>query len=115
MTSYLAVVGPETAWPGARAVSMAKIKDGSSNTILVVESHNTGIHWMEPRDLHTTQMPQSICPTQGQGICSLHGPKRELAQVVFADGSVRALTNDTPPTTVRALLTIAGGEEVELP
>lgn len=114
-TSYLAVVGPETVWPGAKAVSLAKIKDGSSNTLLVVESHNTGIHWMEPRDLHTTQMPLSICPTQGQGICSLHGPKPELAQVVLADGSVRALTDDTPPATVRALLTIAGGEEVDLP
>lgn len=114
-TSYLAVVGPETVWPDAKAVSLAKIKDGSSNTILVVESHNTGIHWMEPRDLHTTQMPLSICPMQGQGICSLHGPKRELAQVVLADCSVRVLTDKTPPATLRALLTIAGGEEVDLP
>ncbi len=120
MTSYLAVVGPETVWPGAKAVSLAKIKDGSSNTLLVVESHNSGIHWMEPRDLHTTQMPMAVNPMRGQGICSCHGAKQDrgrgtCAQCLWADGSVRSLENDTPPATIRALLTIAGGEEVELP
>jgi hypothetical protein len=120
MTSYLAVVGPETVWPGAKAISLAKIKDGASNTLLVVESHNTGIHWMEPRDLHTTQMPMQVNPTQGQGICSCHGAYQDqgrgtMAQFVRCDGSVSALDNDTPPATLRALLTIAGGEEVDFP
>jgi hypothetical protein len=120
MTSYLAVVGPETAWPSDRAVSLGKIKDGSGNTLLVVESHNSGIHWMEPRDLHTTQMSMHVNPTQGQGICSCHGAKQDngrgsCAQCLLADGSVRALDNDVPPETIRALLTIDGGERVFLP
>jgi hypothetical protein len=117
MTSYVAIVGPETAWPDAKPVSMAKIKDGSSNTLLVVESHHSGIHWMEPRDLHTTQMSQQINSSQGQGIRSAHHPKQShgCAMGLFADGSVRVLDGDLAPATVRALMTIAGGEDVELP
>jgi hypothetical protein len=38
-----------------------------------------------------------------------------MAQAALADGSVRTLPDDTPPATVRALLTIAGGEQVEAP
>jgi hypothetical protein len=38
-----------------------------------------------------------------------------MAQFVRCDGSVSALDNDTPPATLRALLTIAGGEEVDFP
>jgi hypothetical protein len=117
MTSYVAIVGPETAWPDGNAVSMAQIKDGLSNTLLVVESHNSGIHWMEPRDLHMTQMSQQINSAQGQGIASAHHPQHAhgCAVGLFADGSVRVLDDDLPPHTVRALLTIAGGEDVELP
>lgn len=117
MTSYVAVVGPKTAWPDAKPVSVAQIKDGSSHTLLIVESHNSGIHWMEPRDLHTTQMSQQINSSQGQGIRSSHRPQQShgCAMGLFADGSVRVLGGDLPPATVRSLMTIAGGEEVELP
>jgi hypothetical protein len=119
-TSYLAVVGPETIWPGDKAVSFDKIRDGTSNTLIVVESHDSGIHWMEPRDLHTLQMPMAVNPLHGQGICSCHGAKKgtdrgDCAQFVRADGSVGLLENDTPPATVRALLSIDGGEQIELP
>jgi hypothetical protein len=40
----------------------------------------------------------------------LHG-----AFVGMADGSVRWLPETTPPETVRAMLTIAGGEKIVLP
>jgi hypothetical protein len=110
LTSYLAVVGPETAWPDEKACEFRDIKDGTSNTLLVVESHGSGIHWMEPRDLHTGQMAREINPSHGQGICSCHGAKRDLAQVALADGSVHVLFNDLTREEVETLLTIAGGE-----
>jgi hypothetical protein len=110
LMSYLAVVGPETAWPGEKARTFRDFKDGTSNTLLVVESHGSGIHWMEPRDLHTGQMAREINPSHGQGICSCHGSQREIAQAAFADGSVDALSNDLTREEVEALLTIAGGE-----
>ena len=110
-TSYLAIVGPETMWPGAKALDMADIKDGASNTVAVVESHNSGIHWMEPRDLHTLQMPLAVNPPHGQGMCSCH-PAHDgsIAQFLRIDGSVGQFTNATPPAEIRAALTRAASD-----
>lgn len=108
-TNYVAVVGPQTMWPGAKATKLTDLADGTSNTIMVVEVENSGIHWMEPRDLHVTQMPMVINPPSGQGISSAHV---KCALVVFADGHTQALLNDIPPETLRALLTINGGEKI---
>src|SRR5262245_35909985 len=59
-TNYLAVVGSATMWPGATARKRDEIKDGASTTILIVENHGLGIHWMEPRDLAFDSMPFDI-------------------------------------------------------
>ena len=116
-TSYVAVVGPGTAWPGAKTIDIADIKDGTSNTILVVEVKNSGIHWMEPRDLDASQMPMTINakPLGSSATLDISSGHKGVAQVAFADGSVRAIPEDTPPVTLRAMLTIAGGEKVEEP
>src|SRR5205823_4350421 len=93
MTSYVAVVGPETAWPGKQTRRTEDVADGTSSTLLVVEIANSGIHWMEPRDLHVLQMAPTINPKAGQGISSRHIGG---AQVLFADGSVRFLSEKLP-------------------
>jgi len=116
-TSYVAVVGPGTAWPGAKSIDLADIKDGTSNTILVVEVKNSGIHWMEPRDLDASQMPMTINakPLGSSATLDISSGHKGVAQVAFADGSVRAIPEDTPPATLRAMLTITGGEKVDQP
>ena len=48
-TSYVAVVGPGTIWPGTVQVGNSQITDGTSNTLVLVEVTNSGINWMEPR------------------------------------------------------------------
>jgi hypothetical protein len=108
-TSYVAVIGPNTVWPGSKATKFTDLSDGTSNTIMVVETFNSGIHWMEPRDLHMTQMPLVVNPQQGQGISSDHP---NVALAVFADGHTSALTSKTPPDILRRLLTIADGEPI---
>jgi len=105
--NYVAVVGPKTTFPEDRCVRTADMIDGTSATILLVEVYNSGIHWMEPRDLHIHQMPMAINPAQGQSISSDHN---DGANVSFADGSVRFLRNDTSQATIRALLTRSGKE-----
>ena len=117
-TSYVAIVGPNTVWPEEKSVNMKQITDGTSQTLLVVEVHDSGIHWMEPRDLHVLQMPMAINPIRGQGISSIHGSgndrgRGQRAQVVLCDGAVKVLDNDLPPETLRALLTIAGEETLQ--
>jgi len=115
-TSYVAVVGSKTVWTTendkVHPVRIADIIDGTSATILLVEVENSGIHWLEPRDLHITQMPMAINPPRGQGISSGH---KGGANVACADGSVHFLKSDTPSATLRAWLTRNGKESVPRP
>ena len=60
-----------------RHVAVSDISDGAANTLLVVEIANSGIHWMEPRDLHLVQMAPTINPKSGQGISSRHTGERK--------------------------------------
>jgi prepilin-type processing-associated H-X9-DG protein len=111
LTNYLAVIGPRTAWPGDKVVSLNDITDGPGNTILVVEVADSGIQWAEPRDLHVLQMPHGI-NRPGQGISCNHGGG---AMVAFADGSVKFLPDSITPAQLDAMLSIAGKEVVRLP
>ena len=105
--NYLAVVGPETVWPGAATVTTADITDASSQTILLVESQDTGIHWMEPRDLPFADMDFRI---NNPG--SITSPYTDPA-VVMLDCSVKRLLPGLQPDTLRALFTIRGGESLD--
>ncbi len=109
-TSYVAIVGPGTAFPdGNKNVSMAAIRDGTSNTVVVAEIADSNIHWMEPRDLRIDEMSFVINDKTKPSISSRHG---DGAHVLLADGSVRWLSNSTPPEVVKAMLTITGGERI---
>ena len=116
-TNYLAIVGPNTAWPDGKAVHLSQVSDGTSNTLLVVEVHDSGISWLEPRDLHISQMATAINPPRGQGISSRHGSHNDkgpgsCAMAIFCDGHTEVLHNDLPPDLLRAMLTARGGEDV---
>jgi hypothetical protein len=50
-TSYVAIVGPETLWPDDRMVSYEELA-ANRTRILLTEVQDSGIHWLEPRDLH---------------------------------------------------------------
>jgi prepilin-type processing-associated H-X9-DG protein len=108
-TSYVAVIGDRTAWQGARPTALRDFKDGTSNTLLVVEVANSGIHWMEPRDLHVSQMASKINAKSGQGVSSRH---QGVAYALMADGSVRSLSDTMSENVLQSLLTINGGEEI---
>jgi prepilin-type processing-associated H-X9-DG protein len=113
-TSYVLVIGPKTYWPtkGNGYFRDADIINGLSNTLLVVEVADSGIHWMEPRDLQIDQIPMEVNSDSGLGISSHH---EGGANVGFADGSVRFLDNKTAPEDLRALLTPFGRDKDRLP
>ncbi len=110
-TSYVAIVGPQTIWPGTSTVKMADIIDGTSNTIILAEVANSGVHWMEPTDLDASQMSLLINAAKGPGISSGH---KNGANVAYADGSIRFLANKISPAALRAALT-RNGKEVLVP
>ena len=109
MSSYVAVVGAGTAWPGATSAKLADFSDGANQTIMLVEMVNSGIHWMEPKDLDFAKMPMAINAKSGKGISGEHA---RGANVAFADGHIEFLKDDTSPALFRALLTIHGGEHL---
>lgn len=114
-TNYVAVIGPNTAWRSdGTVVSVKDFTDGVSNTILLVETKEAGIHLFEPRDLSLDQMILSINSPVGQGISSDHRIKTQSLgiHVLMADGTVWRLPDKTPPEVIHALLTINGGEKI---
>ena len=120
-TNYVAVVGPNTAWPGLRGANLKDdFPDGAENTILVVEVADSGIDWIEPRDLNFDAMNFQPNSAAGSSISSGHKTKGSwpwskdvhVVNVLFADGHVESLPVDTPPETLRALLTANGGEKI---
>ncbi len=96
---------------------MNDIKDGPANTIMVAEAAKQGIVWLEPRDLDTKKMSfqiGAISRTPQGDVCediSSHHPG--LANVLFCEGSVRAISeHPANPKTLEALTTIDGGEKI---
>jgi hypothetical protein len=118
-TSYVAVVGPATVWPGKEPVKISDITDGTSDTLIVVEIANSGIHWMEPKDLDLSTTTLGVNPPQGPAISSAHPrdkwdrPSSQTANVLLVDGSVHVLTRQVSSEDLRALLTIAGREKID--
>jgi uncharacterized protein DUF1559 len=112
-TNYVAIVGPETAWPVEKSTTIKAISDGTSKTIMLVEVADSGINWLEPRDLPFEQALRGINPPGIKpAISSLHAGG---ALAIFADAHVNFLRDDVPTDILRALLTAAGNDIVPIP
>ena len=108
-TSYVAVVGHETVWPGATSTHLSDISDGTSNTVLVIEVRDAGIPWLAPEDLSMEEA--SVPPTgdTGRRSSSVHTGG---GHVLMGDGTVRFVNTNIAPDIWKGLLTRAGGEEI---
>jgi prepilin-type processing-associated H-X9-DG protein len=80
---------------------LSSIRDGTSNTILFAESSEP-VEWTRPEGL-SIDAPGSL------GLGSKHPGGFDAA---FADGSIHFLTSKVSVQTLKALITKAGGEEV---
>jgi type II secretory pathway pseudopilin PulG len=109
-TSYLVVVGPETAFPGNKTRREGDLGDGLASTILVVESCESRVCWMEPGDLTFSKMDLTINgPTN-----AIRSNNPAGASAVFADGTPRFLPADLPPDQVEAFLSANKDDVAEL-
>ncbi len=110
-TSYVAVVGPDTAWRDGKALDIDEITDGLDNTIAVVEIAAPGVPWADPRDLTFEEALRGI--NQVEAPNGISGPHAGGVNVLFFDGHVEFLSNDISPERLRALLTANGGEKMK--
>jgi prepilin-type processing-associated H-X9-DG protein len=99
---YEFVTGPGAMFEAGSPHTIADIRDGTSNTIAVVEMRTTNPSWAAPSSVDISQLtaglPQGNHPGGGQ--------------ILLADGSVRFVAQSINPQTLRALATRNGGEAV---
>jgi hypothetical protein len=105
-TNYLAVVGEQTLWTGARGRKSRAVSDDRASTILLIENDGLEIHWLQPRDVSFDSMSFQINHPAG-----LSSPYERPA-VATDDGTVFEIGDDVTPQTLRAMLTANGGEEI---
>jgi prepilin-type processing-associated H-X9-DG protein len=107
-TNYLALVGPQCVLDGSpNGVAFAKISDGTSKTMVLVEADaDRAVEWTKPADVEFD--PSN--PSAGFGKLRPGG-----CNAAFADGHVEFITGDLDPATLKALVTRNGREVVGLP
>lgn len=104
-TTYLTVRGKDTIFPGAEKITFDEVKDGLTQTILVVEADDqSAVEWTRPDDF----VPDPNVPTKGLG-----GHHPGGFHVALADGSVRFISMGIDPDVLRALFTRDGGEVID--
>jgi hypothetical protein len=101
--------GPHAPFDGSRTRRFEDFKDGTSNTALGGEMSESGIHWMEPRDLNVEEMSFTINDKSRSALRSNHP---HCVNMPFVDGSVHTIHDDIDPNVLKALITIDGGEKV---
>jgi hypothetical protein len=111
LTSYVAVTGPGTMFPGAQSTKFDDVTDGLADTLMILEVSNANIPWTAPADLDVRTMSFQINDRKRAGISSKHPGG---ANVGVADGKARWAGNSLTPGNLRAVLTIAGGEGISM-
>lgn len=104
-TTYLAIVGPDKAFAGSTPRSISEIKDGTSKTAAIIDvGSDQAVHWMSPHDADE----QMVLGFSSDSDLSHKGS----VITTFLDGHVISLPLSTTPEQRRAIMTIAGSEEV---
>ena len=117
MTSYLGVSGEGKVFVPPKAdlpqrdtplgTRMADIRDGTSNTIAVVEASDAAaVVWTKPDDYQ----PNDEDPLKG-----LVGLRPGGFTALICDGSVRFISASIDREVLKGMFTTSGGERVTLP
>jgi hypothetical protein len=101
-TTYLTPRGPDTVFPGADALKMQDVTDGTSNTIFVVDANDAvAVTWTKPDDWDISVELKAQ---------SLFGHHPKGTNVGLADGRVYFLKETVMPKVLHNLTTRNGGE-----
>ncbi len=106
-TSYLAISGPGTMFPGAESIRLDQVTDRPAETLMVVEVANLQIPWTKPEDLDVNKMGSHVNHRKYPSVSSNHSGG---ANVALGDATCRFLPDSTSAKRLKSLVTIAGGE-----
>jgi hypothetical protein len=106
--SYLMLVGNNAFGKPQGWRTQSEIVDGLDSTIAVAETIRSDIHWLSPVDLDVATM--SFTVNDGPNSISSRHPRGPA--VLFCDGEVFRLNPSIDPDTLKALVTIDGGENI---
>ncbi len=108
-TSYVAIVGPGATLQGGEPFKMADPQCRQNQIILIAEVADSGINWMEPRDLDVSRMSFLLNDPSRPSISSRDsgGPG-----VLFADGQVDRLDPSITRDALKTMTTFTGGGAV---
>lgn len=117
-TSYVLPTGDQTIFgdvsgPGR---SIRDIRDGTSNTLMIMEACGSQIIWTEPRDLDVSTTPLSVNqpgnePGTSPGLLSSFHTGGATA--AMADGSVMFFSSEIDPLVLKSLTTASGNDVSE--
>jgi len=99
---YQVMIGPGTLFEKAEGMALKDVTDGTSNTLMVLET-KAPVPWTQPSGLALTRNK----PIEGLGSGHPGG-----FNAAFADGSVKFIKNLISPSTLEALCTRNGGEVI---
>jgi type II secretory pathway pseudopilin PulG len=103
-TTYMAVVGSDGVFRWGETISRDQIRDATAQTLLVLEANGgRSVPWMEPADLDE-QTVRTLA--QAPDLSHTHG-----IHTLRADGSVRTADIRELSEQIRALVSIAGGDD----
>jgi RNA polymerase sigma factor (sigma-70 family) len=103
-THYRVFTGPGTVFEGAKRIRLTDVKDGLSNTLLIVEA-DEAVPWTKPDELPYD--PKKPLPSLGRRL-------KDGFYVAVCDGSVHLVRPPVNEEVLRAAITRSGGEEVDL-
>jgi Protein of unknown function (DUF1559). len=103
-TTYLAVIANGGCFQSTKPRALAEITDDPNLTLMVIEvAAQNAVHWMSPQDAteeHVLNLFTAGKPPHPGG-----------AQSACVSGNVLLLPRDSQPTTLRALISIAGHDD----
>lgn len=105
-TSYLALIGPGLPFRGGEPIKTDDLQGDLNQHILIAEVANSGINWMEPRDLDVGGLSSLLNLPSRPNISSNDpgGPG-----VIFADGRVNRLGSAITRDALKTMTKSAGG------
>ena len=114
VTPYLAIVGPGTAWPGAKPLTTEDIQHAPNTVIQLIEAANSNVNWMEPRDI-TYNQAQAGLIGKVKGKARIQSYHEGHIPALLLSAEVIMLPLNISTDIFRAMLTVTGPNTLERP